>query len=115
MRLATLTLLVLLFSLPLPQPRLSSQEEHSRWIESVLKETETIQVGMSRSDLKRVFAEEGGISTPHKRTYAFRECPYIKIDVEFERLPSSGASPVENPDDKIARLSKPYLDRPAFD
>src|SRR5712664_25625 len=115
MRLTTLALVVLFSMLPIPRPRLSSQEEHLRWIESVLKETETIHVGMSRSDLKRVFAEEGGMSTPNQRTYAFRECRYIKIDVEFERLPSSGVSPAENPDDKIARLSRPYLDRPAFD
>jgi hypothetical protein len=45
---------------------------------------ESTRVGMTRMNLLKVFKEEGGISTRLSRRYAYRDCPYIKVDVEFE-------------------------------
>jgi hypothetical protein len=39
---------------------------------------------MTRSDLLKVFATEGGLSWSTQRTYVYRQCPYIKVDVKFE-------------------------------
>src|SRR3954471_2433706 len=54
------------------------------WITSVLKEIQTIRPGMTRTELLTVFTTEGGLSTGLARTYVYRGCPYIKVDVTFD-------------------------------
>jgi hypothetical protein len=84
--------------------------EHTQWVGSVLPWTADIKPGMTRKDLLRVFTVEGGISTRTQRTYVLKGCSYIHVDVEF--LPAAnGQDPsTEMSDDKILRISKPYLD-----
>jgi hypothetical protein len=77
-------------------------------IVKVIEAVESIKPGMTRAELLTVFTEEGGISTRAHRTYVYRQCPYVKVDVDFA---------VTNPDDrvtemsgdKILKISKPYL------
>jgi len=59
---------------------------------------------MTRSDLTKLFTTEGGLSTIQQRTYVYRQCPYIKLDVKF-----AASSAVELPTDKIVEVSLPYL------
>lgn len=80
--------------------------EHTKWIEKALRAIGTVKVGMTRSELMTVFTTEGGISTTSERTYAYRQCPYIKVDVKF----SATSQEVELPTDKIVQISRPYLD-----
>jgi hypothetical protein len=83
---------------------------HSVWIAKSLKEMETIQVGMTRADLRKVFRAEGGLSTRKWRQYVYRECPYIKVEVEFE--PVGEKEPpefTEGSKDKIVKISRPFL------
>ena len=82
---------------------------HSEWVAQSLAAIQTIRVGMTRKDLLKLFTVEGGISTRTSRTFVFRECPYIKVDVGFEPV---GATEDE---DKIIRISKPYLARSVID
>jgi len=77
--------------------------EHSQWVSSVLAWIATIKLGMTRSDLLRVFTTEGGLSTRTHRTYVLRPCQTIKVDVQFS---ISG----NEAEDKITQISKPYLD-----
>ena len=90
--------------------------EHTEWVAESLREMETVRVGMTRAELLRVFATEGGLSTGLSRTYVYRECPYIKLDVEFEPVGRSARDTegrvtlVESDEDLISRISKPYLD-----
>jgi hypothetical protein len=79
--------------------------EHTAWIAGVLTAAQTIKVGMSRSDLTEVFTTEGGLSTTSQRTYVYRRCPYIKVDVKF----AASSSEKELPTDKIVEISHPYL------
>jgi hypothetical protein len=88
--------------------RLQEAQKHSEWVAKSLKEIQTVKAGMTRADLLKVFTEEGGLSTRKWRTYAYHECPYIKVDVKFEPVADGGNS--ESPDDKIVEISKPYLD-----
>ena len=60
--------------------------DHVVWVAEALKRMETVEPGMTRADLLRVFATQGGLSTGLRRTYAYRECPYFKVDVEFEAV-----------------------------
>jgi hypothetical protein len=81
-----------------------TDQEHTAWISTALSRMQTIKVGMTRSELMNVFTTEGGLSTTSQRTYVYRECPYIKVDVTF--APSSRE---ELPTDKIVKVSRPYL------
>lgn len=82
--------------------------EHTQWVGSVLAWTADIKPGMTRNDLLRVFTAEGGISTRTRRTYALKRCFYIHVDVEFS--PAGNAPFNERLDDKILKISRPYLD-----
>ena len=82
---------------------------HREWVIGVLKETKSITVGMTRKDVLNVFTTEGGISTRLSQTYVYRDCPYIKVDIQFEAIQAPNDHR-ERLDDKIVSLSKPYLD-----
>ncbi len=98
---------------PLPYGGAYDSEE-TRWIGAHLEEMQSIRAGMSRADLLKVFMEEGGLSTRLGRRYVYRRCGLIKVDVEF--APGSDpSSHRQRPDDRITRMSKPFLERPAVD
>ena len=79
--------------------------QHTQWIAGALKAMQTVKVGMSRSDVMKVFTTEGGLSTTSQRTYVYQQCPYIKVDVKF----AASSREEESPSDKIIEISRPYL------
>jgi hypothetical protein len=117
MRHGKLSSFVLLACLALgqtPSPRTPPYDsEHTRWIATSLREMQTIKAGMSREELLKVFTTEGGLSTNLFRKYVYRDCPYIKVDVEF--APTQEGRQVERQDDKITKISKPYLEFGIYD
>ncbi len=82
-----------------------TDRERTAWIAGALNAIQTIKVGMTRSDLMKLFTTEGGLSNASQRTYVYRQCPYIKVDVKFWASSRDGESPV----DKIVEVSRPYL------
>jgi hypothetical protein len=95
-------------------PMSSKTSNNTEWLTKTLKEIQTIKVGMTRKELLEKFTAEGGFSSRAWRTYAYRECTLIKVDVEFE--PAGASEPQkENPDDKITKISKPYLEQTVLD
>ena len=101
-----------------PTPRLGqgpSTQDHVAWVAQALKQMQTIKPGMTRTDLFKVFTTEGGLSTGLRRTFVSRECPYFKVDVEFEAVgrPSRDikgrVTLVEGGQDIIVNVSRPYL------
>jgi hypothetical protein len=85
--------------------------QHTQWIAQSLREMQTIKVGMTRAQLTKVFTTEGGLSTRTWRRYAYRECPYIKVDVDFRPVGTSKKYPnVESRNDVITKISKPFLE-----
>ncbi len=91
-------------------------EENTKWISDNLREMQKIEVGKTRADLLKIFTTEGGLSTGLNRTYVYRQCPYIKVDVEFEAVgrPARDAEGRvtldEDNRDRIKSISKPYLE-----
>ena len=83
--------------------------EQARWIRQNLPELESIKVGMTRGELLKVFMEEGGISTRTWQRYVYRKCGYVKVDVEFALASDKDNTPPGRPDDRITKISKPYL------
>lgn len=82
-----------------------SSREHTAWIATVLRAVQTVKVGMTRGDLVKVFTVEGGLSMPSQRTYVYKLCPYIKVDVKF----AASSRTEEQSTDKIVEISRPYL------
>ena len=91
------------------------REDHVAWVAEGLKRMQTIKPGMTRKELLLVFTTEGGLSTPLRRTFVSRDCPYFKVDVEFEAVgrPSRDSdgrvTMVEGDQDRIIEISRPYL------
>ena len=92
-----------------------SSSAHLAWVTEVLKRMQTIKPGMTRKILLRVFTTEGGLSTGLHRTFVSRDCPYFKIDIEFQavgrpnRDENGRVTLVEGNEDIILRTSTPYL------
>jgi hypothetical protein len=89
--------------------------EHTKWLDSVMRSILTVKPGATRKDLLRVFAEEGGLSTRTHRTYVYKRCPYIKVDVEFVPVGNEDNGFTEMPEDRIGALSRPYLQYSVMD
>ena len=92
-----------------------TSQEVAEWIRSSLTQMEKIQVGMTRTDVERLFMPDGGISSPDRQTFVFHNCPYIKVDVEFAATRDADGRLVASFHDRITRISKPYLAQPTFD
>ncbi|HSY10415.1 MAG TPA: hypothetical protein VK840_05820 [Candidatus Dormibacteraeota bacterium] len=82
----------------------------TKQISGILTECQKIKPGMTRAELLKVFTTEGGLSTPRHRTFVYRGCPYIKVDVDFTLSELKQFELEERPADTISKISKPYLD-----
>jgi hypothetical protein len=95
------------------QSQTQGSQSHIAWVTDVMKRMQTVKVGMTRSELLTVFTTEGGISTDLQRTFVSRDCPYFKVDVEFEavgRRDSHGrVIRAEGGQDTIIKISRVYL------
>jgi hypothetical protein len=91
------------------QPSSAIDWEHIKWIDSVMRSILTIKPGATRKDLLKVFKEEGGLSTRTQRTYVYKRCPYIKVDVRFAPVGAEDNGLTEMPEDKVITISRPYL------
>ena len=78
-------------------------------IVEVMETLDTLKPGMTRADILTVFTEEGGLSWRTHRTYVYRLCPYIKVDFDFAPVTNPDDRQTEMSDDKILKMSRPYL------
>ena len=82
----------------------------TKQLSDILTECQNIKPGMTRAELLKVFGTQGGISTATQRTFVYRGCPYIKVDVDFTLSGPKQNALEERPTDTISKISKPYLD-----
>jgi len=98
------------------EPAGNSSEDHVAWVSEVLQRMETIRPNMTREALLTVFKTEGGLSTGLSRTFVSRDCPFFKVDVEFQaagrpdRDDDGRVTAVEDQRDIIVKISRPYLE-----
>jgi len=85
------------------------EAQRTLWIAKLIRSIGTIRPGMKRKDLDALLTTEGGISTRLQKTYVSRECPYIKVDIQFKAGAGTAQSGEESSDDIIESVSKPYL------
>lgn len=89
---------------------------HVTWVSEVLERMQTIKPGVTRETLLTVFTTEGGLSTGLQRTFVSRDCPYFKIDVEFQavgrpdRDENGRVTLAEGDHDIVLKVSRPYLE-----
>jgi hypothetical protein len=116
-RLSVITIgLSLLTTLSLATQGQSEREQaHKLWLTQRYAEAISIEPGMSRADLLRVFDEDGGLQRIPATRYLLKSCRMIKIEVEFETEYDQGDK--EKPDEelKITKVSQPYLEYPHRD
>jgi len=85
-------------------------QERALWIAKVLRQIDSVHPGMTRKDLLPIFTRDGGLSGRMQSTYVYKNCPYIKVDVVF-----SAIGPMEDDEDKVLNISRPYLAFPVAD
>ncbi len=112
-RFAFLAAFALLFFQPADAQQAAPDAELMRFAMEAIQGTASIKPGMTRKDLLRLYAGSGGPSHPTRRTYGYRKCPYIQVDVEFEpagmQRDAEGRIRHESDGDVISRISRPYL------
>ena len=93
--------------------RSSAQKQDScETIKAILADATAIHVGMTRADLEKEF-EPSSFTLRSAATYESKKCAYVAVDVEFDTTASPNGSP--SADDKITKISRPYLWLPSRD
>jgi hypothetical protein len=98
--------------LPVVDPSLT------RSMDQVLKDVSSIQTGMTRGELLRIFTAERGLYTRDGQQYVYRRCPDVKVIVNFHKPDDAdvewGNAPEEEwTGDVILSISKPFLESSA--
>jgi hypothetical protein len=100
-----------------PPPRAQPDKDRTQWVESCLKDFESIKAGMTRGQVEAKLTMDGGLQGVSLVRFAHPACGYFKINVEFE--PKRDAAPqgraIADKADKVTKSSKPYIERPFVD
>ena len=92
----------------------SAADESCGVIEEALQETGKLKPGTTRDKVEVSFVLDGGLNFVMTSRYSFRKCRSIKVDVEFSDR--EGGSPKDfSATDRVVKVSRPYLEYPAFD
>lgn len=84
-------------------------QDHTAWISGILRTIQTVRPGMTRRDVERLFIPDGGLSSGAPSIYVFRECLFIKVQVDFRPTLKNGVWG-GSADDVIVKISRPYLE-----
>jgi len=101
-----------------PAKPLTVDPSLTRSMDQVLKDVSSIQTGMTRGELLRIFTAERGLYTRDGQQYVYRRCPSIKVIVNFHKPDDAdvewGNAPEEEwTGDVILSISKPFLESSA--
>jgi hypothetical protein len=82
-----------------------------------LKAFESITNGMTRAEVEGKFTLDGGLQSASPARFLHPNSPYLKVNVEFDfkRDAADQNRAVTSKDDKVVRVSKPYVERPFLD
>ena len=98
-------------------PSTKINQDYTLWVENCLKDFETIKAGMTRNGIENRFPMDGGLQSVSPVRIVHPTCPFFKIDVEFDlkRDAADQNRAIRGGDDKVTKVSKPYIERPFFD
>ncbi|MCI0350659.1 MAG: hypothetical protein L0Z53_14645 [Acidobacteriales bacterium] len=83
-----------------------AQGDGCKVVERALKAALELTPGMIRADVEKHFKEDGGGQFNRLGRFVYRECGLIKIEVDFDVKNERGFSK----DDKIVKVSRPYIE-----
>ncbi len=100
-----------------PPPRAEPDKNCTQWVESCLKDFESIKTGMTRAQVEAKVTMDGGLQNVSPVRFAHPACGYFKIDVEFafKRNAADQNRAIADKADKVTKVSKPYIERPILD
>ncbi|HEY5909545.1 MAG TPA: hypothetical protein VJA21_02960 [Verrucomicrobiae bacterium] len=100
-----------------PPPRAQPDKVLTQWVESCLKDFESIKVGMTRGQVEAKLSMDGGLQGISPARFSHPACGYFKIDVEFDfkRNAADQNRAIVDKADKVTKVSKPYIERPFAD
>ena len=86
-------------------------------VQDALKAVGGVHQGMKRRDLEKDFRLDGGVQFNNQayQIYVYRPCPYIKIEVGFERKDEQGNWAMGGPNDVVKYVAHPFIDYPVMD
>jgi hypothetical protein len=95
----------------------ATDSDHREWAERCLRDFESIRKGMTRGEVASRFAMDGGLQGVSPVRFVHPGCPYFKVDVEFEfrKDAADKGRAISSMDDKVIRVSKPYVERTVGD
>lgn len=79
-------------------------------LQEAIENLRKIQVGATRKTLLELFRPAEGFSTPFEGTFQYRACHRIFVHAQFQVEANTQGEVGFGDNDKIVRLSKPYLD-----
>lgn len=81
------------------------------------KSFDSITNGMTRAEVEERLTMDGGLQGVSPVRYLSSKCPGFKVNVEFDfkRNAADQGRAVISKDDKVIRVSKPYLEQPYMD
>ena len=77
-------------------------------VQQALVASREIKAGATRADVERHFVRDGGVQFRQTTRYVYRQCPYLRLDVDFDV--TRGAAASFSPEDKVVKVSKLYVD-----
>jgi len=95
----------------------ASDKEHIAWVGRCLNDFTAIKPGMTRQEVEGKFKLDGGLQSASPVRFVHPACPYFKIEVEFDfrQDHTNQGRAITAKDDKVIRVSKPYLEAPFMD
>jgi hypothetical protein len=89
------------------------QDSSCAVIRQALSDYQRIKVGITRGEVEKYFAQDGGAQFPSSTRYVYPKCAYLHLDLEFEAKGPAGR--LFSPDDTVTKTSKLYVDYSAKD
>jgi hypothetical protein len=92
-------------------------KECAAWVSKCLTDFQSIKPGMTRGEIQKKFPMDGGVQDFSLIRFAHPECDYFKIDVEFDskRNANDQNRAINDSNDKVTKVSKPYIETPYMD
>ncbi len=89
------------------------QDSSCAVIQQALTDYQRIKVGITRGEVEKYFAQDGGAQFPSSTRYVYPRCHYLHLDLGFEA--KGPADRLFSPDDTVTKTSKLYVDYSAKD
>ena len=92
-------------------------ENHVKWVTKCLMDFDSIKPGMTREEIAKRFPMDGGLQAVSSVRFTHPSCRYFKMDVEFDfkRDATDQNRAIKRKNDKVTKVSKPYIERPYID